>query len=144
VAYINSFITYMVGYQRADSARIYLLGDSNGAMMAWRFACQAPGRASAIVAVSGPLMLDTCPYARGLRALYIQGQDDQNVPVAGGIGQDSITKIYYRSVADTTRIMTAAGAKVTVQLIPNVGHSLTDIRNADNLPQTAAQFLLGR
>jgi polyhydroxybutyrate depolymerase len=145
VRYIDGFIKHMVETRNADPSRIYLLGHSNGAMMSYRFACQDPGIVSAIVTISGPLMVNNCPSATGLRVLHIQGEEDAHVPVAGGRGERTMTEdTVFRSVEETKKIMTAAGAGMTVDLIPGVDHNLGNIGRAINLPEKAARFLLNK
>ena len=150
VRYIEDFIRSMTEKYPVDTSRIYLMGHSNGAMMSYRFACERPGVVAAMVAVSGPLMVDHCS-ARGLKVLHIHGALDEHVPLAGGRGEKTMTQgSVFRSVADTQRIMTDSGASFTLHVIPGLGHQLKDIKTAvrrefsTSLPDMAAKFLLDK
>jgi polyhydroxybutyrate depolymerase len=111
-----------------DRSRVYGIGHSNGAMMAERVACETRLFA-AVVAVSGPLALDTthCDGARGGRILAIHGVDDRNVPVAGGVGPKGLSRVAFRSEEDARRVFAGSGASYTVQLVPGADHAFARI-----------------
>jgi polyhydroxybutyrate depolymerase len=87
VEYISGAVDHLVGKYGIDRSRVYGIGHSNGAMMTERLMCETNLYAAAI-AISGPLNLDTgnCSAARGKRILAIHGENDENVPLAGGRG----------------------------------------------------------
>jgi polyhydroxybutyrate depolymerase len=144
VGYIHDFISFMIANHHADPSRIYLLGHSNGSMMAYRFVCDAPGIVSAMVAISGPLMTEGCSPVNGLRVLHIQSAGDQHVPIAGGMGSQSVAGVSFRPLAESKKILTDAGASVTVKLLPGNAHNLEDIRQTFDVPGQAAAFLLNK
>ncbi len=84
--------------------RVYAIGMSNGAMMAYRLACQAGDVFHAIMAVSGTDNTTTCSPRQPVAILHIHAQDDPLVLFNGGAGNkqrfgDAITD--FRSVPDT-------------------------------------------
>lgn len=83
------FLTEMVATIEAqipiDTARVYVTGMSNGAMMALRLGCEA-GIFAAIAPVAGTLLTD-CSHAQPTSVLQIHGTGDDRVPYDGGPGQ---------------------------------------------------------
>lgn len=105
-----SFIAGMIDDIRTrypiDTRRIYIAGHSNGAMLAYRLACEIPEKIAAVVAVSGTLAVDDCERAKDVPVLHIHGEHDKNVPFAGGRGQHSLANVAHRSVPDTINLIT--------------------------------------
>lgn len=64
-----------------DNGRIYLLGNSNGAMMAMRWGCDAPGSFAAVVALIAqmPPGFECTPGKTGLPLLHLAGARDDTV-----------------------------------------------------------------
>ncbi len=137
--YIIGFIRHAVKNHKVDSSRIYLMGHSNGAMMAYRFACQHPKAIAAIAVTSGPLMYEDC-HPRGLKGvLHIHGKDDKRVPVAGK-RNSRMKQFAFSSVAYTKRAMARAGVPVKITLLDGIGHNLDDIDDRINIAKTAWKF----
>jgi polyhydroxybutyrate depolymerase len=88
-----------------DTRRVYVTGMSNGAMMAYRLACEIPDKIAAIIPVSGTLAVDNCDGAKDVPVLHIHGDQDKNVPIAGGKGKKSVAGVAHRSLPDTTKLI---------------------------------------
>ena len=75
-----------------DADRVVMSGHSNGAMMAWRFACERGGVLAAAMPVSGSLEIaDPASCApRGTSLLAVHGDADRNHPLEGGTGTRSV------------------------------------------------------
>lgn len=87
VKFISTLIDDLVSKYPIDKKRVYVTGMSNGAMMAYRLACEIPEKISAIATVSGPLMTtQTCNASRAVPLLHIHSEKDEKVPYAGGTG----------------------------------------------------------
>jgi polyhydroxybutyrate depolymerase len=73
--------------------RVYATGISNGGMMAYRLACERPGKVAAIGPVAATMTV-RCeqPQPRPTALLHIHGLDDRNVPFAGGVGSKGVAK----------------------------------------------------
>jgi polyhydroxybutyrate depolymerase len=84
-AFIDAMIDALVADEHVDPARVFVTGMSNGAMMAYRFACDRPGVAAAIGPVAGSMTVD-CAGATPTSVMHIHGLADQNVPYEGGSG----------------------------------------------------------
>ncbi len=99
VGFLTALIDHLVAQQRLDPDRVYVTGMSNGAAMAYRLACEAPGRLAAIGVVAGSLAAD-CAHPRPVSVLAIHGLADRNVPFAGGVGAKGVTRFAWASVPD--------------------------------------------
>ena len=128
VAYVGGVIDTLVQRYGIDRTRVFGLGHSNGAMMTERVICETTLYAAA-VSISGPLNIDVprCPGASGRRVLAIHGADDQNVPIAGGVGPKGLSRIAFRSQESARRTFTDAGATYTLQVVPGADHFLDHI-----------------
>jgi len=131
VAYVTGVVGELAGRYGVDPHWVYGLGHSNGAMMVQRVICETTTLAAG-VAISGPLNLDTqrCPGAQGRRILAIHGADDRNVPLNGGVGPLGLSRIAYRSEAQSRETMVRAGATYTLDVLPGVDHALPHIAAA--------------
>jgi polyhydroxybutyrate depolymerase len=128
VGYISGAVNLLTRQYGIDRAKVYGIGHSNGAMMTQRMICES-NVYSAGVAVSGPLNepINHCLDAKGMRVLAIHGADDENVPIAGGVGSKGLSKVSYASEAQSQRIMQASGVSYTLDIVPSADHKLDDI-----------------
>lgn len=86
VAFARAVARKLVDEKRADPARVYAMGMSNGGMMAFRLGQQMPELA-AFVAVSAAMAADSAcpePVPATVDALIISGDADPLVPWKGG------------------------------------------------------------
>lgn len=84
VAFVSAIIDHLVGSGRADPARVYVTGMSNGGMMAHRLGRELSGKIAAIAPVVGAVFGDEPPPKGPMPALIIVGAEDQTVPGSGG------------------------------------------------------------
>ena len=86
VGLVRSIIARMVRREGIDTARIYVMGMSNGGMMAFRLALELNPPIAAFAAVSSSMAGDSfCGEPRyPVSALLIDGTDDPIVPYGGG------------------------------------------------------------
>jgi polyhydroxybutyrate depolymerase len=86
VAYLDAVIDEISGRYRVDPARVFLVGHSNGAFMAHRYACDRAGRVAAIVALAGLQWKDPgrCGARSAVSVLHVHGQMDQTIHYQGG------------------------------------------------------------
>ena len=68
-----------------DPARVYATGLSNGAMMAYRLAAEAPDRVAAIAPVAGVIGTEGFAPARPVPILHIHSVDDPRALYGGGL-----------------------------------------------------------
>lgn len=99
VGFLTAVVHDIENRDGTDPARVYVAGLSNGAIMAYRMACEAPIRIAAIGPVAGDLEVE-CATPRGpVSVLAIHGTADQNVPIGGGYGTKGVTHTDHTPVA---------------------------------------------
>ena len=69
-----------------DTERIYATGLSNGSMMAYRLAAEAPHRIAAVAGVAGTMSLTRFAPALPVPVMHIHSVDDQRALYGGGLG----------------------------------------------------------
>ncbi|HKB02401.1 MAG TPA: PHB depolymerase family esterase [Gemmataceae bacterium] len=109
--------------------RVYLTGFSNGAGMAFRFAAEQADRVAAIAPVAGHLWVADPKPSRPVPTIYMVGDADPLVPLAGGTARTPWGKLGNRpAVADSLeRWSRAIGSppgsdRFPVRVIPGHGH----------------------
>jgi polyhydroxybutyrate depolymerase len=85
VAYLDAIIRDVASKQPVDARRIFIIGHSNGAFMAHRYACERSDRVAAIVALAGvPWADDARCVGKGVSVLQVHGDADRVIDYAGG------------------------------------------------------------
>jgi polyhydroxybutyrate depolymerase len=84
--YLSDVIRKIQDMYRVDAKRVYLVGHSNGAFMAFRMACDHADQVTAIVALNGATWQDVskCKPSGPVSVLDIRGTADQTIRYAGG------------------------------------------------------------
>ncbi|GAA2673199.1 alpha/beta hydrolase family esterase [Actinoplanes palleronii] len=97
--YLSDLISTVQGSYRIDGARVYLIGHSNGAFMAFRMACDHADQIAAIVAVNGATWNDParCRPSEPVSVLAVHSTDDEAIAFTGG----AIDGVAYPSAATT-------------------------------------------
>ena len=85
VGFIRAMIARIEGQANIDKRRIFATGMSNGAMMSWRLACEAP-EIRAIAPVAGTDNTPACRPSRPVPVIEFHAADDDHVPFNGGVG----------------------------------------------------------
>ncbi len=101
VGFLREVVAFVVKTYGGDPARVYATGMSNGAMMAYRMAAEAPDLIAAVAAVSGTLEVDPALVRTPKPVLHFHGTADEFVPWNGGRGPKTSTVGPHRSVAET-------------------------------------------
>lgn len=84
VKFIGQLIDRLERALPIDASRVLVVGVSNGAMMAYRLACELSQSITAIVSVAGTIGVPNCHPARPVSVLEIHGTKDDIVPYVGG------------------------------------------------------------
>ncbi|NJM34665.1 MAG: prolyl oligopeptidase family serine peptidase [Rhodomicrobium sp.] len=87
VGFLRDLAEHLVRERVADPRRLYLVGVSNGGMMAYRVACEAPGVFAAYAAVIATMPVhvsENCAEGKGAPMLIINSTDDPFIPWEGG------------------------------------------------------------
>ena len=103
VGFIRAMVKQLEADYPINPKRIYATGISNGGMMAYRLACQASDIFAAIGPVSAVQTVSDCDPQDPVAIIHIHGTADQNVPLAGGIGEKSLDRTPKPSVMATLR-----------------------------------------
>jgi polyhydroxybutyrate depolymerase len=86
VEFLRALIEDLAVRYAVDRRRIYVTGMSNGAIMAYRLACEMSDRIAAIAPVAGELdEVPACASGPPISVLAINGTADPIVPFAGGV-----------------------------------------------------------
>jgi polyhydroxybutyrate depolymerase len=83
IGYLTAVLNQVSNLPTTDPNRIYVVGESNGGMMAYAFGCARADRIAAIVSVEGT-PVTTCRPPRPIPVLHVHGRADQTVPYNGG------------------------------------------------------------
>jgi polyhydroxybutyrate depolymerase len=98
------FLTHLINAvsksENIDPKRVYITGISNGAAMAYRYACEGTYSIAAIGAVSGSFSY-SCSKPHPISVIAIHGLEDQHIPYAGGQGTKGVTKGSWMPVPQT-------------------------------------------
>lgn len=88
VAYLTGLVDEIGAVHALDRSRIWAIGHSNGAFMAYRLACERADMFAAIAGLAGATYLDTarCAPSQPVSVLHIHGDHDQTIEYDGGMG----------------------------------------------------------
>jgi polyhydroxybutyrate depolymerase len=75
---------------KIDKRRVFATGISNGAMMSYRLACEAPDLIRSIAAVAGTDNTVSCPGQKTVSILHIHSLQDEHVRYQGGRGEAAV------------------------------------------------------
>jgi polyhydroxybutyrate depolymerase len=84
VGFIRSLVDRIHEKYGVDRKRVYIAGMSNGGMMAYRVAAEAPEMVAAAAIVEGTMVIDKLPRGNPVPLMIIHSADDQRVPFDGG------------------------------------------------------------
>jgi poly(3-hydroxybutyrate) depolymerase len=99
-----------------DRGRVYLMGFSNGGMMALKAACDRPDLFAAAGSVSGPL-LTKCLHV--VHFIHLHGDADVDVPLLGGYSAYTQT-FFPSSMTESSRL--PSGSTVVLKVIRRLDH----------------------
>ena len=84
IGFLIAMIDQVAADVKVDSGRVFAVGVSNGAMMAYRLACERSDRIAGVGSVAGYLPLHGCRSSTPVSILEIHGTADPLVPFEGG------------------------------------------------------------
>lgn len=88
VQFLDYVINDVVQRHGMQRPKIFVTGMSNGAMMAYRYACERPERVTALAAVAGTDN-SNCTPTKPVPMLHIHAKDDTHVLFNGGAGPEA-------------------------------------------------------
>jgi polyhydroxybutyrate depolymerase len=89
VGFIRQVVANLQQQMVVGPNRVFATGMSNGAMMAYRLACEAGDVFSAIAAVAGTDNTRRCTPARPVSVLHLHARNDPMVPFDGGFSSNT-------------------------------------------------------
>ena len=100
--YLHRLLDMVKSRYGVDPGRVYLIGHSNGAFMAYRMACEHANEITAIVSLAGAVTNDPaqCVPARPVSVLEVHGTADTTIDFNGGSNNGQP----YPSVATTLAV----------------------------------------
>ena len=104
VGFIRAVVQRVRSQLDIDAQRVYATGMSNGAMMAYRLACELPELFRAIAAVAGTENTRSCVPGQPVSVLHIHARNDGHVLYEGGAGPEAVDRALitdFRSVPET-------------------------------------------
>ena len=99
VGFVRALIEDLSKLVNIDQKRIYATGFSNGAIMAYRLACELSDQIAAIAPVSATQAVQTCQSGRPVSVIHFHGTNDQLNPYDGGYGPGGM--VNFAPVKDT-------------------------------------------
>ncbi|HEY2667883.1 MAG TPA: PHB depolymerase family esterase [Actinomycetota bacterium] len=108
VGFVGALVADIAAGGSVDPRRVFAAGVSNGAMLAYRIACESPGLLTAIGAVAGTMVCE-CPEPRPVSVLHIHGLEDRNVPFWGGVGPKAADRRQRPSVPSVIQFWRTGG-----------------------------------
>ncbi len=91
-----------------DRRRVFATGMSNGGVMAYRLANELSDRIAAIAPVCGTIGTESCAPQRPVSILHFHGTRDEYVPLEGGKGRRSLSRVNFYSVQHALECWVAA------------------------------------
>jgi polyhydroxybutyrate depolymerase len=133
VGFIRNVIADLKSKVSIDSSRVFAIGMSNGAMLAYRIACDAPDLVKGIMAVAGTDNTTSCSPRKPVGVLHVHALNDENVPYNGGegkapFGKGSVTD--YTSVPATVQKWVGLNAAGAPKRILSVNGATCDLHRA--------------
>lgn len=114
VAFFDQLIDALTMEYDIDPERVWVVGHSNGGMMAYRLACELSSRVTAIGVAAGAMMINSCSPTQSVSALHVHGELDTVVPLLGG----DIAGIVFPSAQQSVDVFTRNGNGVA-KLVTN-------------------------
>ena len=108
VGFLTDMIAEVARAENIDPRRVYMTGISNGAAMAYRYACEGSTPIAAFGSVSGA-MTEPCPHPRAPSLMEIHGLDDHNIPFERGNDTKGVTGISWPPLTETIDLFRRAG-----------------------------------
>ena len=101
VGFLKEVVARVSRQLSVDQRRIYATGMSNGGLMAYRLACEAPELIRAIAPVAGTDNTISCKPSRPVPVIHFHARDDSHVLFGGGHGPDALVDTDFTAVPAT-------------------------------------------
>lgn len=109
LAFFDALVADVARANDVDADHVLVTGHSNGAMLAFRLACERPEAVAAVAPVAGSVEVLPCAPEQPPSVLAIHGDADQNHPLEGGRGARGVSGVAYRPMREGMDALAAAG-----------------------------------
>lgn len=120
LAYLDRLLEVTGALTGIERRRVHLAGYSNGAMLAYRYACGRPGRVAGVLAVAGTHTAP-CTPTTATAVLAVHGAKDPTVPLRGTRFSRPLQS-RLPAVTTAPRLWARTGAGVRTVVLPSFGH----------------------
>ena len=96
IAFVESLIKHLQNSLSIDKRRVFVIGHSNGGMLAYKLACELSDEISGIGVQSASLAINQCQPTNPVSVVHIHGTSDKNFPIDGGVGS-GVAGVPFRS-----------------------------------------------
>ena len=108
VEFIRLLVQQIASERPVDPQRTYAAGHSNGAILAYRLACELSDVIVAVGLQAGSLGVSPCAPPQPVSLLHLHGTADRNHPIDGGVGPNGISGVDFNPAIDGVRTLAAA------------------------------------
>lgn len=125
VAYLDRVLAQVQRTRPVDRRRVFLVGFSNGGMMAYRYACARPGVLAAMAVVASTSATPGCHPSRALPVLALHGARDDIIPLAGArfsAGLHAPLLAPTRALDPWRAVARGTGVPVQLRVLPRMAH----------------------
>lgn len=107
-AVIDQVIDAIETSRPIDETRVLAIGYSNGAMLAYRLACELSDTITGIGPIGGPMGVMACQPTKPVSAMHVHGAADRTVPPEGWSMGGGIYNTHFRSARLSTLMLAGA------------------------------------
>jgi polyhydroxybutyrate depolymerase len=126
VGFVRTLMDMLNGQLSIDPAAVFATGMSNGGMMVYRLASEMADVFAAIAPVAGTMGSESCHPSRPVSVIHFHGNNDEFVPVGGGIGKRSVTGTKHYSVEHSIHAWVDADGCPTTPAITTLPNRIDD------------------
>jgi polyhydroxybutyrate depolymerase len=108
VAFISALLDELSASHAVDSTRVFAVGHSNGGIMAYRLACELADKVTGVGVYAATLGVPVCEPSAPVSLIHVHGTADQNLPIIGGRGEDSLAGVDFAPPIDGIATVAAA------------------------------------
>ena len=141
VGFLAAVIADVSLHQVVDSRRVAVAGFSNGAMMAFRFACERSDLVDLIEVFGGAYVAPACAFRRPVTLLQVHGLLDTTVPFLGGLNASLSPVPFPNAKGPVTGVAALDGCKGSTSA-PFNGSALATLWQASGCPTGTYVWLI--
>jgi polyhydroxybutyrate depolymerase len=126
VSFFRQLIKDLATIIKVDPKRIYAIGQSNGAIMSYRLACELADQIADIAPVAGSQNINICQPSQPVSAIHFHGTADTHAPYNGGVESKSLSTLNHTPVQDTIAFWVKQDGCPAQPVTQHYGHIIHD------------------